>query len=424
MGGIDPLKDIFHVSDEEKKALESASSIIGSIWSVWGTFNTAKSVLTTLGLLPQSDQVAQMRHFIDLLTQDFHGAVAALDKEQSMRAVADQLESARTQHLHLLELAPEDAATVGINATWDEIRPIVLNETLQAVVTLGDPAYWQRVFFPELTYQKWAPEQIHPIPVVTSSANLPSGLVYDYRLILPAYLEAISIRLTVLVAVVKDYQHAAIPELTQMISTLEGHFKKIRQSIYEVLWVPTDVVDSPDNTQLGVNSWMASGARVGAVEIYSAVDQAAPWPGEFPAVGFTGQNTPEGIAQWYKFLVRYAIRNWVRWKQLYDTIGLNAVAQTLITLKRMVGQTPTLPEPDTALEALDYTCHKIRSGDYSMRELARMMHDIGYSQWGAWEILWGDQGKLVNPISLRDMLALMQTYNPVPYTSVRDALRQ
>src|SRR6476469_9168788 len=99
MGGIDPLKDIFHVSDEEKKALESASSIIGSIWSVWGTFNTAKSVLTTLGLLPQSDQVAQMRHFIDLLTQDFHGAVAALDKEQSMLAVADQLESARTQHL-------------------------------------------------------------------------------------------------------------------------------------------------------------------------------------------------------------------------------------------------------------------------------------------------------------------------------------
>ena len=424
MGGIDPLKDIFHVSDEEKKALESAASIVGSVWSVWGTVNTVKSVLTTLGVLPQSDQVAQMRHFIDLLVQDFHGVVSALDKEQSMRAVADQLESARTQHLHLLELAPEDAATVGINATWDEIRPIVLNNTLQAVVTLGDPAYWQRVFFPELTYQKWSPLQLYPMPVVASNANLPSGLVYDYRLILPAYIEAIAIRVTILVAVVKDYKHAAIPELTLMINTLEGHFKKIRSSIYEVLWVPTDVVDSPDNTQLGVNSWMAAGARVGAVEIYSAADQAGPWPGEFPVVGFTGENSPEGIAQWYKFLVRYAIRNWVRWKQLYDTIGLNALAQTLLTLKRMAGQEPTLPDPDMAPEVWEYSCHKIRSGDYSMRELARMMHDIPYSQWGGWRILWDEHGKLVNPISLREMLALMQTYNPVPYTSLRDAVRQ
>src|SRR5260221_4419870 len=110
--GIDPLKDIYHVSDQEKKALETASAIIGSISSVWGAVNSVKSVLTTLGILSQDDPVATMRGYVDELTHDFNGAVAALDAVQSMRAVADHLNAARTQLLHLTELAPEDAATV------------------------------------------------------------------------------------------------------------------------------------------------------------------------------------------------------------------------------------------------------------------------------------------------------------------------
>src|SRR5262245_31433600 len=180
-------------------------------------------------------------------------------------------------------------------------------------------------------------------------------------------------------------------------------------------------VDSSDGPAGGVPTWAADGALVGAVEIYSACDRVAPWPqNEFPLVNFpgSGTGTPGAVTEWYKFLVRYSVRNWVRWKQLYDVIGLNAVAETIITLKRMAGIDPaTLPDPDVDPAEWKYTFKKIRDGEYSMKELALMMHDIAaYAQWGWWQILSDAHGGLVNPISLREMLGLLQTYHPEPYT--------
>ena len=69
--GIDPLKDVFHLSDQEKQALQAATSIIGSVSSIWGSVNSVKSVLTALGLLPQADQAAEMRKYINTLVQEF-----------------------------------------------------------------------------------------------------------------------------------------------------------------------------------------------------------------------------------------------------------------------------------------------------------------------------------------------------------------
>ena len=411
-----------------KKALETAASIIGSIWSVWGTVNTVKSVLTTLGILSQDDPVATMRGYIDGLTRDFHGAVAALDAELSMRAVADHLNAARTQLLHLTELAPQDAATVGIDPTWDSLRPIILNATLQTVLSLGDQAYWERVYFAELTYQKWGPHSTRANPAVRALPGLPSGLVYDYRLVLPAYLEAISIRLTILIAMVKDYRTAAIPELNIMLGTLESHFKKIRKSIYPVLWVPTAQNDSTDTPMNGIDSWSAEGARVGAVEIYSAVDRAESWSfTEYPRVNFSGAvaDSAANISNWKKFLVRYAVRNWVRWKQVYDMVGLNAVAASIFTLKRMTGAEPVLPAAEIDKSVWEYHWGKSRDGNYSLWELARMIHDLSqYGQWGVFYLLTAPDGGLVKDLSLRQLLGLLQTTRPAPYISFREALAQ
>ncbi len=428
--GIDPLKDIFHLTDQERQALQLASSIIGTVSSVWGAFNTAMSVLTALGLHSKADQVAEMRHYIDQLVQEFDGVVAALDKEHSMRDVANQLESARTEFDNLIEFAPEDVATVGINPVWDELRPFVLDNSLRVVNTLGDPAYWNRVFFPELTYQNY-PHNV----VYDDSPYLgpdPTGLVFDYRLTLPAYLEAIAIRLIILIAVVKDYHHVAVSELTNMITTLEGYFKRIRQGIKDigVQVRPVELVgfDYPGSSYWDVDSWAHAGALVGSVEIYSACNSVAAWPAdEFPLVNFPGRGTaaPETVDLWQKFLVRYAVRNWMRWKKLYDMIGLNAVAATIVTLKRMVGTEPaTLPDPDVPMADNSYTSKKIRGGDYSLRELAQMMHDISLTQSGIWAILSDERGNMVSPISLRGMLNLLQTYSSEPYTSFRKAMQQ
>jgi hypothetical protein len=422
MSGIDPLKDIFHVSDEEKKALETAASIVGAVSSVWGAINSAKSVLTTLGILSAGDPVVTMRAYVDELKRAFDGAVAALDAELSMRAVADHLNAARTQLLHLTELAPEDAATVGIDAAWDAQRPFVLNATLQTVLSLGDPAYWERVYFPELTYKKWGPHSTHPYPAVRGLPGVPSGLVYDSRLILPAYLEAVSIRLTIVVAMVNNYGTAMIPELNIMIGTLETHFKKIRKTIVPVLWVPTAYDDSPDVPMNGVTTWITEGARVGAVEYYSAVDRAESWPAtEYPRVNFSMIN----LTDWPKFLVRYAVRNWVRWKQCYDFVGLNAVAACLFALKRMTGADPVLPPAEIDKDDWEYHWGKAKDGNYSLWELARMTHDLSqYGQWGAFYILTAPDGKLVKQLSLRELLGLLQSFRPTPYVSFREALAQ
>ena len=80
-------------------------------------------------------------------------------------------------------------------------------------------------------------------------------------------------------------------------------------------------------------------------------------------------------------------------------------------------------DPDVDLADWSYTFKKIRGGEYSIKELARMMHDIGASQWGTWPILTGAQGGLVSPISLREMLGHLQN-RPEPYTSFREALQQ
>jgi hypothetical protein len=426
---FDPLRDIFHVSEQEKKALESAASIISSVASVWGSINSVKSVLTALGVLDhEADPIAALRTQIDQLVRDFHGVAAALDREQSMRAVADQLSSARTQLLNLTELAPPDASVFGVDPTWDEIRALVLSESLQAVVTLGDPAYWQRVFIPELTYQKWGPNQLYVLPEVSGAAGLPSGLVYDYRLTMPAYLEAIAIRLTIVVATVKNYHTAMAPELNLMITTLERNFEKIRGAIWNVMFAPNLISDSLENPFNGVGSWTEAGARVGAVEIYSALDVAFPWPmNTFPLVDIQYDGNAETQSKWSKFLVQYAVRNWVRWKLVYDLVGLNAVAHTITTLKQMAGRPgpADLPDPEVKLDAWEYTVRKIRDGRYSLRELARMIHDLGaYGQSGFWPLLDGENHRLVNPISLREMLKLMQTFNPAPYTSFRQALFQ
>jgi hypothetical protein len=231
--------------------------------------------------------------------------------------------------------------------------------------------------------------------------------------------------LTILAAVVKDYQRLAVTELIQMIGTLESNFAIIRGSI---VWVGAAPIDF-DHGFSSVPVWIdgSEGALVGAVEFYSTCDRVERWPAaDFPLTNFPGAgiNTPENVANWTKFLVRYAVRNWVRWKQVYDIVGLNAMAKSILTLKQLAGvQPPTLPDPDVAEMAIEYTPRKIRDGNYSLRELVLMIHDLGaYAQWGSWENYIFPNG--VSPLSLRGLLRVLQTFRDEPYTSFREALKQ
>jgi hypothetical protein len=414
---IDPLRDVFHLSASESKALKSAASIIGGVASIWGVGTTVKTVLTELGLLPSSNLVQEMRDAINQVARRFEATLSALDQASLMREIAEQLSYSREALQTLDQFAPEDPSSTGTSA-WDAQRALVLAQSARVVVALGDRSYWQRLFFPELLYSKWP----HAFPGSPWTPNLPpilsdtisAGLIFDHRLALPAYVEAIAIRLTILAAVVKDHRVVARDELTRMALNLESYLVRIRASIVYVFVPPANIKEfsNTPGSFISVPNWIHGGTLFGAVEIYSAFDRVGPWPREFPVTGFPTSHT--GTAndpQWTSFLVRWAVRSWVRWKQVFNEIGLGAAARIIVRLKTMAEIEPaTIAGP---------------TGDYSMKELAQALHDVGHNnQSGGWPVFEDEQHRVPNPISMRRILKLLQTYRPEPYTSVREALAQ
>ena len=381
-------KNVVGLSEKVIKALNAVTSVIGVISSIWGSFNTLKSVLTALGVLSQTDEIAQLRQAIDQLWQDFQAVIGALDAVGTMRDVANQLTLARTELQNLSEFAPEDASAIGIDPVWDGLRTEVLDKSAAAVIALGSPAYWQRVYFSELVYHPpWQPSLPWQDEWLRYDTAHQGGLVFDYRLILPAYLEAISIRLTILVAVVKGFSDKAKAELNATAVALEDYFDKIRGGIMEV-WFYVNW-----QTEYPYKIWTDSGANFGGVERYSSYSVIHQWPAAEYPWNWPGVPGDDG-----KFLVRFLIRTLARWKQLYNSIGLASTAATLKQLKILAGISPASISGPT--------------GDWSLRELAQRLPGLHTSL---------DPSKLS---SLRYMLQILQTFSPQPYTSLRAALAQ
>ena len=169
-----------------------------------------------------------------------------------MRDIAEQLSYSREALQTLDQFAPEEPSSTGTSA-WDAQRALVLAQSARVVVALGNQSYWQRLFFPELLYSKW-PE---PYPGRPWTPNLPptlsdsiiAGLIFDHRLALPAYVEAITIRLTILAAVVKDHRVIARDELTDMALNLESYLTRIRAGIVYVFVPPANINEFSNNPQ-------------------------------------------------------------------------------------------------------------------------------------------------------------------------------
>jgi hypothetical protein len=452
--GTNPLANFLGISQQGAAVLSSIAQVVGFVSSVFGGVTVAISVLTDLGVLAQANVVVEIQQAINALWDDFQQALAALDLVGSMRDVFNQVASAQTQLENLTEFAPDDAATPGIKPVWDELRPFVLNNSLQAVNTLGGAAYWQRIFDAALVYN--GPGSIPPlgtspygsevwttnggVQIFTSAPAVDNGLVFDYRLTLPAYLEAISIRLTILVAVVADYLDTAQDELQKMSATLESYYLLIRDGSFQTITPLREAYGyNPTVSSPSVNfyyTWRGGGFTTlgppnanwdngfptelyyGTVDPFSAYNSVRSWPAdEFPLMGssigapssYQGEVASVGYplasqqkeAQLLAFLVRYTVRSWVSWKEVYNGIGLGPVKAIIIHLKQLAGVSPaTIAGPDE---------------NYSIRDFVN-------NWWGTGVIpdLNNEDGNL----SMRKLLALLQTYNPEPYTSFRAAFAQ
>lgn len=364
-------KNVLHMPQQEIDALNAISDVIGAVSTVWGYVNVAKSILSSLGILPGSDTMTQLRQAVDQISAQFQAFLEALSKQITMLEVANQIGSARTALQLLLELAPDDAATPGIDPVWDAQRPTVEFATLQAVETLGIPSYWTRPFLPDLVYsQPWAKKGMNLDPDHTDS-------VFDWRWTLPAYLEVISIRLTILAATRRNLGDEGVKnELIGMANILAGYFQNIRDSVFTIPPPLNSMLDC-DHDPVGILCWRQLGAPVGAVELYSTFSQVDSWSGRFP--------TSEDGNEYTRFMLRFFLRETKNFKRLFRIVGLDGAASTLIHLMLMAGISPaTIDPPDTYYGVGPHITGAPLSGkdrapasDWSLRELNQLI-----SLWG------------------------------------------
>jgi hypothetical protein len=144
-----------------------------------------------------------------------------------------------------------------------------------------------------------------------------------------------------------------------------------------------------------VQHWRTFNAPTGAVEIYSSLDQVAPWPeSEYPL-------TPGSAAdhdRWRHFLVRHAVRCWHRRRQLYRNVGLHeafAVALNLRVLAR---------EPGVAFQGT--------LGDYGVRDLAKTIDEADFLH----------THQRLRPIGLKLLLTQLGEFGGDRPVSVRQAV--
>jgi hypothetical protein len=366
-------------------AVEIAAGAIASISAIGTVVVAAVAVLSFLfGKSDElTDKVEQLLADLKILI----GGQQAEDQILQMQAVGLQLEDARTQLLTLREDDPTLKSQIGI----------VLNNSFQVVNKLGNIAFWQRPFFQTAVYSDSWSGFLSP-PLVPLPAG--SAAVFDYRLTLPAYLEAIVIRLVILSALVPNFRQSRrfLPELRKMAERLEGFYITIRDGIIEIPspgpfpgqpvfyrevvdFIPETLHDDQHipakiETRIVPSLWDSRGRPYGAVERYSAVAVIDQYPTDhFPTaqdallidpvaerametgdIPFQSGRFPS-IESYQRFLLRHAIGTLARRKAVYRVVGLPALKTIVNLLKDLASEPrlPTLPDGDWSLREIDNT---------------------------------------------------------------------
>jgi hypothetical protein len=283
-----------------------------------GAIVVGLTALITL-MLNKTDEIQDA---VKQLEGHFDAILSAGDQVLQMRDVANQLAKARAQLDPIRTLSPGQSLSESQRANMD-------STTDEVVRTLGDLSYWKRPFLSEVVYFDTWSGSLPPDPSLG-----PGSLVFEYRLTLPAYLEAIAIRLIVLLALDGGIKATGQGEIAQIANQLEEKYNTIVAGIVTIR--PPTLSDvqsglSDSNWNLGrkdPQSPASESARdlYGAVERYSTLAAVGHWPVWFET-------------DFRQFSAKLALGSLARWKKVYSEVGLAAVWRILIHLKALAGQT-------------------------------------------------------------------------------------
>jgi hypothetical protein len=338
------VTDFESASNQILAELADALGAADAVVSVISNYGTVVVAITALVLiLAKTDEIDNA---VKQLEAHFDAVLSAEDRVLQMRDVAKQLNPARAQLDPIRQLSPGQSLT-------DAQRAIMDSTTDQVARTLGDISFWQRPFFPELVYNydyhdHWS-GYLSPDPSLR-----PGSLVFDYRLTLPAYMEAIVIRLIVMLALEGKFTPAHRSETAEIAGRLEGYYNTIRAAIVKIRQPALTDIEyralppaSLDSSNWDVDGDVVNhqiGRRYGAVEKYSAYNSIDHWS----AQSFPTSQGPWTDAMVRLFYARLGLGALARWKKVYAAIGLPAVRSSLVKLKALAGEpSPVRSDPSS-----------------------------------------------------------------------------
>jgi hypothetical protein len=314
--------------EEAEVTAVSAATIIGA------------AVIAVTALVALINHVDEIADAVKQLEAHFDAILNAEGQVIQMRDVADKLHTARALLDPIAELGPGQTLTDAQRSTMDV--------TSYAVVgTLGDISYWKRPFFTELVYSDTWSGFLTPDPALRTGS-----LVFDYRLTLPAYVEAIVIRLIVILALDGKLTANRQSEIATIAGQLETYYNMIRAAIVTIR--PPALADT-ESLMLNASNWDRGGAAplsppdpvshriYGAVEKYSTFRVTDHWPDQSP-YGPPFSNILPTDDQFHRFSGVLALGSLARWKKVYAGVGLDSVRRFLLQLKALAGQPPARPQ--------------------------------------------------------------------------------
>ncbi|HOU61695.1 MAG TPA: hypothetical protein PK105_07995 [Rectinema sp.] len=284
------LKKMNLISKDSADSIRSVEEIIGGISAMISYAGVVKSILDKCGFFPKEDMLAKK---LDEILDKFN---EVLDLLEIGTKISDDLDKARTiatvmgpvrTSMILLQAYLLDENSSNINTKE------IFSDPLNAAVTLAGNAFWRGIYAEELAYDMENYALRHDPCYWTYKAKPPDAsgkisAVFDYKQTLPAFLEAITARLAMLVALEPGFRsnEAYRRELLDYSDKLiEVHNRIIQNGIiplngpgeYALFCSYTDE-KTPSGNVCYVISWRKNGCKYGVVDLYSTTTKVSNYP--------------------------------------------------------------------------------------------------------------------------------------------------
>ena len=398
----------------------SASKLLGSIMGTMADVSGAVGFINMFaGLFPQTDALADA---VRTLTQNFITALQDEFAGNHQLEVMEQVQTLLAQARSGVDLVKQ--ASIEKRQLTDGESEHVRTSTDTTVRALGDDTgYWLRPYSKKAAYlvqllpPDWGSDPDLSQFFLDPRESKDDTLVFDYRFTLPAYLEAIDLRLTALGATTPLSEPWVQDQLRQMADRLEWAHGNIVAAIVSLPqaivlpithvmgFPPRSLIDceiEPDEQSHGI-AWSRTTWKYefGAVEKYSAFGVVERgqlgWGKNFKLV-FPDPYLPRGDGApppgWMEsigkhHLAIYATRTLVHRKEVYRSVGLSSLFQSLNHLRQLGGQPTAQWDPGA-----DWSIREV-AGAIASTPLDTVVDPATY------------QPSTVSPLSVRDLLSLL-----------------